>query len=80
MYVAGDTDNIAEIRNIDCDIAFVPVGGTYTMTAKDAVELIKTIRPKLAIPIHYETIVGSIEDANYFKRELENIADVKILM
>lgn len=80
MYVAGDTDNIPEIRNIKCDIAFVPVGGTYTMTSDEAVELIKEIKPNLAIPIHYKTIVGSDKDAYNFKEKLENIIDVKILM
>lgn len=78
LYVSGDTDNIPEIRNINCDIAFVPVGGTYTMDYMEAVELIKEMKPKVAVPIHY-TLVGSIKDANNFKKELENIVEVKIL-
>ena len=80
IYVAGDTDNIPEIRNIKCDIAFVPIGGTYTMNYKEAVELIKEIKPKLAIPIHYYTIVGTKEDAIKFKELLSNIVSVEILM
>ena len=51
-YVAGDTDNIPEIRHIDCDVAFVPIGGTYTMTYREAAELINTMRPKLVVPVH----------------------------
>ena len=80
IYIAGDTDNIEEARNIICDIAMVPVGGTYTMTAEEAADLIKNIKPKLAIPIHYKTIVGSIEDAETFKKLLENQVEVEILM
>ena len=80
LYIAGDTDNVPEIRNIKCDIAFVPIGGTYTMTYKEAVELIKEINPGIAIPIHYKTIVGSVDDAYNFKKELDGIVDVKILM
>lgn len=80
IYVAGDTDNIEEARNIKCDIACVPVGGTYTMNYKEAVELIKAIKPEIAIPIHYKTIVGSEQDAISFKEELEDIVDVEILM
>jgi len=80
IYVAGDTDNIPEIRNIKCDIAFVPVGGTYTMDYKEATELIKEIKPKLAIPTHYKTLVGTEKDAYDFKNELDEIVEVKILM
>ena len=80
VYVAGDTDNTQEARGVKCDIAFVPVGGTYTMNWEEAAELIKTIKPKLAIPTHYKTIVGSEEDAEHFKNALREIVDVKILM
>lgn len=80
LYIAGDTDNIPEIRNINCDIAFVPVGGTYTMNYKEAAELIEEMKPKLAVPIHYKTVVGSVEDANNFKKELDEKIDVKIIM
>lgn len=80
IYIAGDTDNIDEIRNIKCDIACVPIGGVYTMNVEEAVELVKSIKPKICIPIHYKTIVGTVDDAYEFKRLLEGITDVKILM
>ena len=80
LYIAGDTDNIPEINNIVCDYAFVPVGGTYTMNYIEAAELIKTIKPLVAIPIHYKTVVGSTKDAYDFKKELNGLVDVKILM
>ena len=80
IYIAGDTDNIPEIRNINCDIACVPIGGVYTMNALDAVELIKSVKPSVVIPIHYKTIVGTVEDAYRFKSLLDGITDVKILM
>lgn len=80
IYVAGDTDIIEEIRNIKCDIACVPIGGVYTMDVLEAVELIKIIKPSIAIPIHYKTIVGTPEDAYNFKKSLEGITNVEILM
>ena len=80
VYVAGDTDNIEEIRNIKCDIACVPIGGKYTMTCEEAVDLIKEIKPKTAIPIHYKTVVGTVEYAYKFKELLEDITNVEILM
>jgi L-ascorbate metabolism protein UlaG (beta-lactamase superfamily) len=45
----------------------LPVGGTYTMTAKEAAEAVNLIRPEVAIPIHYGDIVGTLEDAIQFK-------------
>ena len=80
IYVAGDTDITEEAKQVKCNIAMVPIGGTYTMAWKEAVELIKTINPELAIPIHYKTIVGTKEDANCFKKFLQGIADVEVLM
>lgn len=80
IYFAGDTDNIHEIRNIKCDIACVPIGGTYTMDVYEAVELIENIKPKIVIPIHYKTIVGSVNDAYKFKELLNNTTNVEILM
>ena len=80
IYVAGDTDNTEEARNVICDIACVPIGGTYTMTYKEAVDLILAIKPKVAIPTHYKTIVGSEEDAQKFKQLLQEDVEVKILM
>ena len=79
-YFAGDTDITEENKKVKCDVAFVPVGGTYTMTYKEAVDLILAIKPKVAIPIHYKTIVGSKEDAQKFKELLKNDVEVKILM
>ena len=80
IYVAGDTDNTVEAREVTCDIAFVPIGGTYTMNVEEAAELIKTINPKVVVPTHYETIVGSIKDAYDFQNKLKNNIEVKILM
>ncbi|MBR6034336.1 MAG: MBL fold metallo-hydrolase [Clostridia bacterium] len=65
-YIAGDTDITEENKKVKCDVALVPVGGTYTMNAKEAAELVNTIKPKVAIPIHYGDIVGTKKDAQDF--------------
>ena len=80
IYVAGDTDNTEETRNVKCDIACIPIGGTYTMTYGEAADLINTIRPKVAIPTHYKTIVGTVQDAQKFKEKIAENIEVKILM
>lgn len=67
IYIAGDTDITDENKKVKCDIALVPIGGTFTMTYGEAAELINTIKPKVVIPTHYELIVGSSEDGVYFK-------------
>jgi len=81
VYHAGDTDNIQEMSQLNnIDIALVPVSGTYVMTWKEAAEAIKIIKPKIAIPIHYGSLVGSRDDAEKFKQALEGITEVKILL
>ena len=79
-YIAGDTDINEDNKNVKCDVAFVPVGGTYTTTAKEAAEFVNIIKPKVAVPIHYGTIVGSEEDANIFRDNVEDNIEVKIMM
>jgi len=77
VYHSGDTDDIPEMANIRADIALLPVSGTYVMTAEEAAEAVKKIKPSLAIPMHYGTIVGSEVDAQRFK-DLAS-CDVQIL-
>ena len=65
-YIAGDTDITEENRKVKCDVAFVPVGGTYTMGFKEAAQLINEMQPKIAVPIHYGSVVGTKKDATDF--------------
>ena len=72
VYFAGDTDFIPEMKSIQCDIALLPVSGTYVMTVEEAVEAAKAIKPKIAVPMHYAAIVGSDADAQRFKSLVKN--------
>jgi L-ascorbate metabolism protein UlaG (beta-lactamase superfamily) len=67
-YHAGDTDVIPEMKQIKTDLAFLPVSGTYTMNPQEAAEAAELIRPKLAIPIHWGSVVGYRTDAERFHR------------
>lgn len=78
-YIAGDTDITNEARNVKCDIAFLPLGGTFTMDYKEAAKLANEIMPKIVIPIHYGTLVGKKEDAIYFKDNLNKNIKCEIL-
>lgn len=79
-YIAGDTDITEENKKVKCDVAFVPVGGTYTMDFKEAAFLINEIKPKIAVPIHYGNVVGTKQDAEDFKRLLHPEIKCEILM
>ncbi|KYK24247.1 hypothetical protein AYK26_06945 [Euryarchaeota archaeon SM23-78] len=79
VYHAGDTDLISEMSEIETDIALLPVGGTYTMNAEEAAVATKTLKKcKIAIPMHYGSIVGSTVDAENFKKSAA--CEVKILL
>ncbi len=67
VYVAGDTDATKEAKAVKCDVVLVPIGGTYTMDAKKAAELINEIHPEVAIPVHYGKLVGDVKDGETFK-------------
>lgn len=68
IYHTGDTDHIPEQAKVKCDIAFVPVSGTYVMTAEEAAAAVNEFKPGKAIPMHYADIVGGVEDAEKFKK------------
>ena len=80
IYIAGDTDITEENRQVKCDVAFVPIGGTYTMTYSEAAELINEIKPQIAVPIHYGLIVGNKEYANNFANLVDKEIECKILI
>ncbi len=77
-YIAGDTDITEENKQVKCDVAFLPIGGVYTMDYKEAAELTNIIKPKIVIPIHYGTIVGNLSDGNKFKSLVDETIEVKI--
>jgi len=78
IYHTGDSDHIPEMKDLHPDVLLVPVSGTYVMTAQEAAKATEEINPKLAIPMHYGTIVGSENDAKEFK-ELVKTCEVQIL-
>ena len=74
IYHAGDTDLIPEMQKLTGHhqpgkrfIALLPIGGRFTMTAEEAAEAAKMIRPTLAIPMHWGSIIGTESDAEEFK-------------
>jgi L-ascorbate metabolism protein UlaG (beta-lactamase superfamily) len=67
IYHAGDSDPIPEMEGLEVDIAMLPVSGVYVATAEEAVEAAEKLQPKVVIPMHYGSIVGSRADAERLK-------------
>ena len=67
IYHAGDTDAIPEMRDVRCDVALLPVSGTYVMTAAEAAEACRMISAAAVVPMHFGDIVGTAADAARFE-------------
>lgn len=76
IYHSGDTDLIPEMKNIRADIVLLPCGGTYTMTAKEAAQAATSMKPELAIPMHWGKLVGSRKDAEEFKSSFNGRSEI----
>lgn len=76
IYVAGDTDMTPEAQQVPCQIAMLPIGGTYTTDAKQAAKLANAIRPDYVIPIHYGSVAGRPEDADVFASLVDDPIEV----
>lgn len=76
-YIAGDTDLMPEAKTVSCDVALIPIGGRFTMNAKEAASLINTIEPQIAIPTHYGKIIGTSDDAELFEKLVKDEILVK---
>ena len=80
LYIMGDTDRTLEADNVKCDICFVPIGGTYTMNVDEATDFINDLKPEIAIPIHYGSIVGDKSLGEEFKSKVDDNIRVEVLM
>jgi len=79
FYHSGDSDATPEMKSLDIDVAFLPVSGTYVMTAEEASEAAKSMKVQLVVPMHIGSIVGSRADAEKFKRLVGSNPRVEIL-
>jgi len=68
IYHAGDTDFVEEMKNIKCDLALLPIGGTYTMDVEEAIAASKYINSSYFAPMHYKALLGISNSKNAEKR------------
>lgn len=83
IYHAGDTGLFGDMKLIGeffkPDVALLPIGGRYTMDEEQASYAVELIKPKLVIPIHYNTFPIIKADPQRFKELVGGKAEVKIL-
>jgi L-ascorbate metabolism protein UlaG (beta-lactamase superfamily) len=83
VYHTGDTGLFSDMKLIgelyEPDIMLVPIGDLYTMGIKEAVKAVEFVRPKVAIPMHYNTFPPIEKNPEDFKQEAEKFCRVVIL-
>lgn len=76
IYHAGDTGLFGDMKLIgdmySIDVAFLPIGDNFTMGPEDALIAVGLLRPRMVIPIHYNTFDLIKQDAEAFKNEVEH--------
>jgi L-ascorbate metabolism protein UlaG (beta-lactamase superfamily) len=78
IYFADSTGLIPEMSEIFCDIALLPVATTTTMTPQQALEAVKLVKPKVAIPMHWGVHGGNLDEAELFKELVEDSTNTKV--
>ena len=70
IYVSGDTTDVPEIRALpNIDVAFLCMNPTFTMSINQATNVIRSMRPKVVYPYHYQDS-GQTTNAAAFKQRL----------
>ena len=75
-YVSGDTDQNPDNETVSCDVALVPIGGTYTCDPRQAAAFVNALRPRVVVPTHYGSIVGTYADFGAFAAEVDPTIEV----
>ncbi|MER1958531.1 MAG: metal-dependent hydrolase [Solibacillus sp.] len=82
IYHAGDTALFGDMELIGkrhpIDVAFLPIGDNFTMGPDDAAYAVSLLKPKIVVPIHYNTFPPIEQDPNEFAKLVED-AEVQIL-
>ncbi|HUE99570.1 MAG TPA: metal-dependent hydrolase, partial [Anaerolineales bacterium] len=83
IYMAQDTGLFGDMKLIGdegIDLALFPIGDNFTMGPDDALRAVKFVRPKVAIPIHYNTFDLIAQDADAWAQRVEKETDTKVVV
>ena len=73
IYFAGDTALTMDMQLLGdrkpIDLALLPIGDNFTMGPQDAAEAVRMLKPKLSVPMHYNTFEMIQVDPEVFVRE-----------
>lgn len=80
VVICGDTDITPELKKQKADVLFVPIGGTYTMTASEAASITNMLKPATVVPVHYNSLIGTKVDEKTFVNLVDKAIEIKILI
>ncbi len=79
VYIAGDTEDTAEMRALKgIDIAFLPMNLPYTMGVAKAADAIREFKPKIVYPYHYRSGDGTKADLEKLKSLVGDRSGIEI--
>jgi L-ascorbate metabolism protein UlaG (beta-lactamase superfamily) len=81
IYHAGDTALVTDMQLLQgrVDVAMLPIGDNFTMGPEDAARAVEFIKPRVVIPMHYNTFDLIKQDPQDFARRVGKRAEVVIL-
>lgn len=82
VYHAGDTGLTMEMNLLaddGVDVALLPIGGNFTMDIEDAVRAVPMIKPKIVVPMHYDTFDVIKADPVDFALRVAGMSEVNVL-
>jgi L-ascorbate metabolism protein UlaG (beta-lactamase superfamily) len=89
IYIAGDTALFSDMERIGrpvdgrgLDVAILPIGDLFTMGPADALEAVRLLRPRIALPSHYGTWPPIAQDADAWARRVAEagLAEARVLV
>ncbi len=84
VYHAGDTGLFGDMALIgelyQPDVALLPIGGHFTMGVREAARAVSLIRPRVAVPMHYNTFPLIRADPMEFKRLVESVTRTRVVV
>jgi len=84
VYHAGDTALFSDMRLIGelyaPDVALLPIGGKFTMGPREAMMAADFIGAKTVIPMHYSTWPAILQDPTAFRKAIERITDLRVVV
>lgn len=84
IYHAGDTAVFGDMQLIgelyEPELVLLPIGDRFTMGIKEALKAVELIRPKIVVPMHYNTFDVIRQDPVVFKQAVEAKTGTKVIV